>query len=166
MAPGQRAVRRVRWTFAQRVAPQDERGSGRFSFVVPQAAAGKLTLDLPSAAAGGVLVTVEIGVSAAGRIVGHLEGGRRRGPVSTADVEANLRTTERLVRDAADAGARTVLLPEAFAILGPAPARLAVAESLDAGGPILDRCRRLAQACAVDLVLGGFPEACDAEPTS
>ncbi|MEE4298548.1 MAG: carbon-nitrogen hydrolase family protein [Pseudomonadales bacterium] len=84
---------------------------------------------------------------------------------STADVAANLATTERLVREAADAGAELVLLPEAFAIVAPAAARLAVAESLEGNGPILDRCRTLAAHCAVDLVLGGFPEACDAGHT-
>lgn len=84
---------------------------------------------------------------------------------STTDVAANLASTERLVREAADVGAELVLLPEAFAILGPPAARLAVAESLTEGGPILDRCRALAEDCAVDLVLGGFPEACDAART-
>lgn len=80
---------------------------------------------------------------------------------STTDVAANLLSAERLVQDAADAGARTVMLPEAFAIVSGARARIAVAESLEGGGPILDRCRALAQRAQVDLVLGGFPEACD-----
>ena len=53
------------------------------------------------------------------------------------------------------------MLPEAFAIVSGASARIAVAESLEAGGPILDRCRALAERAQVDLILGGFPEACD-----
>ena len=84
---------------------------------------------------------------------------------ATADVEANLAEAERLVRAAADAGAATIMLPEAFAYVGPGPGRIALAESLDAGGPIIDRCRALAERCGVDLVLGGFPEACDAQRT-
>lgn len=84
---------------------------------------------------------------------------------ATTDVEANLAEAERLVTAAADAGASTVMLPEAFAYVGPSADRIALAESLDAGGPIIDRCRTLAERCAVHLVLGGFPEACDAERT-
>lgn len=74
------------------------------------------------------------------------------------DLERNLRVAERLVSEAASDGARLVLLPECFALLGPERLKLQVAEPLPEGGPILDRCRRLARESGVDLVLGGFWE--------
>jgi len=77
---------------------------------------------------------------------------------SGADVEENLATTARLVSMAADDGATLVLLPECFAYLGPEDGKLEIAETLPAGGPILDRMRALATSRSVDLVLGGFWE--------
>jgi predicted amidohydrolase len=77
---------------------------------------------------------------------------------STADVEANLAAVERTVRRAAGDGAKLVVVPECFAYLGPEEGKLAVAEPLPSGGPVLDRCRALARETAVDLVLGGFWE--------
>lgn len=81
------------------------------------------------------------------------------------EVERNLVTCERLVREAASEGARLVVLPECFAYLGPEDGKRAVAEALPApfgsaaaAGPILERCAALARACAVELVLGGFWE--------
>lgn len=80
-----------------------------------------------------------------------------------ADVEANLTTTERLVRRAAAEHARVVLLPEAFAFIGPDRLKRQIVEPMatdDAGNhPILDRCRELAVAAGVELVLGGHHEA-------
>jgi predicted amidohydrolase len=77
---------------------------------------------------------------------------------STADVEANLRTAERLCREAVEDGARLVVLPESFAFLGPEEGKLDVAEPLPDGGPILQRCCALARQTGVELILGGFWE--------
>jgi len=77
---------------------------------------------------------------------------------STADVEANLSAVERLVREGVDAGARLLVVPECFAYLGPEDGKLAIAEPLPEGGPILARCQRLASDTGVELVLGGFWE--------
>ena len=77
---------------------------------------------------------------------------------STPDVERNLATVERLVTEAAGEGAALVLVPECFAYLGPEEGKLAIAEPLPGGGPILARCQALARGCGVELVLGGFWE--------
>src|SRR5690606_20152632 len=81
---------------------------------------------------------------------------------STPDVERNLATVERLVTEAAGEGAALVLVPECFAYLGPEEGKLAIAEPLPVGGPILARCQALARGCGVELVLGGFWERGDA----
>ncbi|MGB5546218.1 MAG: carbon-nitrogen hydrolase family protein [Polyangiales bacterium] len=77
---------------------------------------------------------------------------------STADVEANMDTVHRLVQRAAVRGAELVLVPECFSYLGPEKGKIGIAESLDDGGPILERCRDVAQAAGVDVVYGGFWE--------
>lgn len=85
---------------------------------------------------------------------------------ATPDVAANLASAARLVRDAAAAGARVALLPEAFAYLGPERGKQDVLERLpepasDEGfddGPILAHCRDLARQTGLHLVLGGFHE--------
>jgi predicted amidohydrolase len=86
---------------------------------------------------------------------------------STDDVGRNLATVRRLVRRAADAGARLVGLPENFAFLGSdLDHRLSIAEPLDAPGspgPILGAMADLARDSGVHLLLGGFPEQ-SAEP--
>lgn len=74
------------------------------------------------------------------------------------DVEENLRAAERLVRTAAEDGAKLAVLPECFAFLGKESGKLAIAEALPGGGPILERCRKLARECGAELVLGGFWE--------
>lgn len=86
---------------------------------------------------------------------------------STEDVAANLRAAAESAARAADAGAATVMLPEAFAYLGRPAGRIAVAEPLDAGadGPILAACRGIAREHEVHLLAGGFPEACDERHT-
>jgi len=81
---------------------------------------------------------------------------------STADVEANLVTTERCVAQAAEDGAVLVLVPECFAYLGPEAGKLAIAEPLPEGGPILARMQALAKRHELDLVLGGFWETSEA----
>jgi len=78
---------------------------------------------------------------------------------STEDVAANLDAVGRLVRRAAEAGARLIGLPENFAYLGSdGDHRLALAESLDAPGPILSAMAELARSTRAHLLLGGFPE--------
>lgn len=77
---------------------------------------------------------------------------------STADVEANLGAVERLVTMAVEDGARLVIVPECFAYLGPEDGKLAIAEPLPGGGPILARMGDLARARGAELVLGGFWE--------
>lgn len=77
---------------------------------------------------------------------------------STGDVERNLATVERLVARAVEEGAKLVVLPEGFACLGAENGKLAIAEPLPGGGPILARCAALAQKADVELVLGGFWE--------
>ncbi len=77
---------------------------------------------------------------------------------STADVDANMETVHRLVREAAHRGAEMVLVPECFSYLGPEKGKVGIAESLDDGGPILDRCRDAAADAGVDVVYGGFWE--------
>src|SRR5262245_52019687 len=77
---------------------------------------------------------------------------------STEDVEKNLATALRLTSAAADDGAALVVLPECFAFLGPEEGKLAIAETLPAGGPILERFRALARSRNLEIVLGGFWE--------
>ncbi|MEE4298969.1 MAG: nitrilase-related carbon-nitrogen hydrolase [Pseudomonadales bacterium] len=81
---------------------------------------------------------------------------------STANVVENMEAARRWVLDAADAGAEVILLPESFAYIGPARGRLAIAESLEGRGPILSLCRKLARTTRTHLVMGSFPEACEA----
>jgi predicted amidohydrolase len=76
-------------------------------------------------------------------------------------VDANMRTVHRLVDEAAGRGARMVLVPECFAYLGPESGKIDIAESLDGGGPILERCREAAREAGVDVVYGGFWEKSD-----
>ncbi|MEQ8859628.1 MAG: carbon-nitrogen hydrolase family protein [Pseudomonadales bacterium] len=86
---------------------------------------------------------------------------------ATPDVAANLNSVERLVRRARDGAAEVVLLPEAFAFLGPEKEKQSILEPLpDAAaperpfspGPILARCQRIARDNGVHLILGGFHE--------
>jgi predicted amidohydrolase len=82
---------------------------------------------------------------------------------ATPDVAENLATVEKLVIRAGGEGAEVVLIPEAFAFLGPEKVKRTILERLPesphaAGGPILERCRDLAVSQRCDLVLGGFHE--------
>jgi predicted amidohydrolase len=85
---------------------------------------------------------------------------------ATNDVAANLTTAEALVREGRDRGAELVLLPEAFAYIGPDAGKRAMLEPLDgsAPAPILDRFRALADELAVNILLGGHHEAPPAGP--
>ena len=80
-------------------------------------------------------------------------------------MEANLTTTAKLVAEAGAQGAEVVMVPEAFAFLGPEKVKRELLEPLPkepagAAGPILERCREMARAQACDLILGGFHEDC------
>ena len=81
---------------------------------------------------------------------------------ATADVAANVDTTLSLVAEAATAGAKVVLVPEAFAFIGSERERNTHLENVpqndEEPGPILRRCIETAQAANAHLVLGGFPE--------
>lgn len=77
---------------------------------------------------------------------------------STGDVERNLEQAEQLVVQAAEADADVIVLPECFAYLGKEDGKLALVESLPAGGPILARTQNWARDNGVELILGGFWE--------
>ncbi|MDH5490336.1 MAG: carbon-nitrogen hydrolase family protein [Myxococcales bacterium] len=77
---------------------------------------------------------------------------------STPDLDANLLSLERLVREAASRGAELVVVPESFAFIGSEEAKIGLAETLPEGGPILAWCRALAIRERVHLLLGGFWE--------
>lgn len=77
---------------------------------------------------------------------------------STPDVAQNMDSAERLVRRAAQVSAKLVVLPEAFAYLGPEAGQREIAEPLPGGGPLLERCQRWARELSVELILGGFWE--------
>lgn len=77
--------------------------------------------------------------------------------VSGTDVAANLDSAERLVRFAAERGARLVLLPEYFPVLSSDESvKLHVAETAGAG-PVQDRLAALARDESVWLVAGTIP---------
>ncbi len=80
---------------------------------------------------------------------------------STADVDANMSAVHRLVGEAASRGAQMALVPECFSYLGPEKGKVDIAESIDEGGPILERCRQAARDAGVDVVYGGFWEKSD-----
>jgi deaminated glutathione amidase len=80
---------------------------------------------------------------------------------STPDVAANLASAERLLERASERGAQCVLLPEAFAFMGPDAQKQQITEPLPDGGPILAQCRDMAIRFGVHLVLGGFHEKSD-----
>ena len=75
-----------------------------------------------------------------------------------ADVKVNLDTCRRLVAEAAQAGAEVVGLPENFAYIGADDGLLALGESFQEPGPILEACSQMARANEVHLIAGGFPE--------
>jgi predicted amidohydrolase len=75
---------------------------------------------------------------------------------STLDKGANLRTAERLVREAAGRGATLVALPELFSCLGPLPQLIEQAESLP--GPTSDLLSDLARELSITLCAGSIAE--------
>jgi deaminated glutathione amidase len=75
---------------------------------------------------------------------------------STADHDRNLEVAERLVRGAAADGARLIVLPEKWTVLGPGEAIRAAAEPLD--GPALGAAAGWARELGVFLLAGSVPE--------
>jgi predicted amidohydrolase len=75
---------------------------------------------------------------------------------STADTAANLAAADRLTRAAAADGARLIVLPEKWTVLGTDEDLRAGAQGLD--GPGISWARALARELAIDLVAGSFME--------
>jgi len=87
---------------------------------------------------------------------------------STDDLAANLATCRRLAAEAADRGARILVLPECFAFLGSREGdKLAIAEALDDArpGPIVEMLQRVATTHRLVVVAGGLPERVAGDPT-
>ena len=76
---------------------------------------------------------------------------------STEDIEANLATADRLVREAAGRGAELIVLPEKWNVLGRSAAMDEAAQPLD-GGTVTAWASGLAVELGVDLVAGSFVE--------
>lgn len=77
------------------------------------------------------------------------------------DLAANLATCKKLAAEAADRGARIVVLPECFAFLGRREGdKLAIAETIDElhPGPIVETLQAIATQHRVAVVAGGLPE--------
>jgi predicted amidohydrolase len=84
---------------------------------------------------------------------------------STGDLAANLATVRELSSRAAAEGARLVALPECFSFLGRGEGdKLPIAETLDAGGPIVATLRELATKHGVWMLGGGTPEIVPGDP--
>jgi len=78
---------------------------------------------------------------------------------SIGDLAANLATCRQLVDQAAGEGAQLAVLPECFSFLGRGEGdKLAIAEDLERGGPILDMLRERAMAHGIWIIGGGTPE--------
>jgi deaminated glutathione amidase len=75
---------------------------------------------------------------------------------ATEDTARNLAAADRLVREAAGRGARLVVLPEKWTVLGSDAAMEAAAERLD--GPALTWARDVARELEIDLVAGSIVE--------
>ncbi len=80
--------------------------------------------------------------------------------VSGTDVEANLATAARLVGEAAAAGARLVVLPEYFVLMGRTDADKVAVRERFGDGPMQAFCRDLAHQHGVWLVAGTIPIDC------
>jgi predicted amidohydrolase len=75
---------------------------------------------------------------------------------STADTAANMATADRLTRAAAADGARLIVLPEKWTVLGRDEDLRAGAQTLD--GPAIAWARQLARELRIDLVAGSIVE--------
>jgi len=76
---------------------------------------------------------------------------------STEDIDHNLFKADRLVREAARYGARLVVLPEKWSVLGTAQQMEAGADPLD-GGHFVDWAREIATELHIDLIAGSILE--------
>jgi predicted amidohydrolase len=83
---------------------------------------------------------------------------------STNDVDRNLETADRLVRDAASLGAGLVVLPEKWNLLAAGEEMAAGAQPLD--GPALSWARGVAAELGIDLVAGSIVERVPAQEKS
>ncbi len=79
----------------------------------------------------------------------------------TSDADRNWKTCERLVREAAAAGAQLVVTPENTTFLGPHAQKVALAEPLD--GPTHTRFGELAQSLQITLLVGSVAESAEGE---
>jgi predicted amidohydrolase len=75
---------------------------------------------------------------------------------STADTAANIAAADRLTRAAAAAGARLIVLPEKWTVLGRDDDLRAGAQTLD--GPAISWARELARELRIDLIAGSIVE--------
>lgn len=75
---------------------------------------------------------------------------------STEDTDRNLATADRLVREAASLGAKLVVLPEKWNVLGTAEQMSAAAEPLD--GRAIGWARNVAAELRIDLIAGSIVE--------
>ena len=76
---------------------------------------------------------------------------------STAETAANMAVADRLTRAAAADGARLIVLPEKWSVLGADEDLRAGAQTLD--GPAISWARAIARELAIDLVAGSIVEA-------
>jgi deaminated glutathione amidase len=83
---------------------------------------------------------------------------------STDDIGRNLATADRLVREAAGAGAQLVVLPEKWSVLGTAEQMAAGAQTLD--GEAVSWARATARELGIDLVAGSIVERVPGEAKS
>jgi deaminated glutathione amidase len=77
---------------------------------------------------------------------------------STDEVDRNLETADRLVRDAAARGAELVVLPEKWNLLASGEEMAASAQTLD--GPVISWARAVAAELGIELVAGSIVERC------
>ena len=81
------------------------------------------------------------------------------------DLAANLTTVRELTGRAAGDGAQLVALPECFSFLGRGEGdKLPIAETLEAGGPVVSALRELATKHGVWMLGGGTPELVPGDP--
>ncbi|MGH2871249.1 MAG: nitrilase-related carbon-nitrogen hydrolase, partial [Solirubrobacteraceae bacterium] len=81
---------------------------------------------------------------------------------ATEDTERNLATADRLTRQAAARGARLIVLPEKWTVLGRGEAMERHAETIDAG-PAAGWARKTAGELGIDLIAGSFVERRDGQ---
>jgi deaminated glutathione amidase len=74
------------------------------------------------------------------------------------NVAANLSQTEGVVRTAAEAGAKLVILPEAFAYLGTEEGKSLLAEEIGQPGPIQEAVSSWCRTHNIYIIAGGMPE--------